>query len=138
MVFSSHLFLFYFLPFLPHMIDAAKKKGATLVVVRHKSREFAEDPEDKQPARQQVIPLMKQYRRDMAAYISERGMVFLDYELDPRLKLEHYGNGSHLNRGAGRTLWTQLMAEDLGALLEGKPAPHQLGAPAKGAGRKAK
>lgn len=124
--------------FLPSMIEAAKKKGTTLVVVRHKSREFAEDPDFKVAARQPYAPLMTQYRQDMAAYISERGMIFLDYELEPRIKIEHYGNGSHLNRGAGRALWTELMAEDLNAVLAGKPAPHQLGAPVKGAVRKAK
>jgi hypothetical protein len=114
--------------FLPHMIEAAKKKGTTLVVVRHKSREFAEDPEFKVAARQPYAPLMKQYRQDMADYIAGRGMVFLDFELEPKIKIEHYGNGSHLNRGAGRALWTGLMSEDLAAILAGKTAPHQLGA----------
>jgi hypothetical protein len=117
--------------FLPHMIEAARKKGTTLVVVRHKSRNFAEDPNFQKPENKPYEAVMRQYRQDMAAYIAERGMVFLDYELEPKLKIEHYGNGSHLNRGEGRAVWTRLLAEDLKCLLAGKPAPHQLTGSAK-------
>ena len=52
--------------------------------------------------------------------------MFLDYELEPALKIEHYGNGSHLNRGEGRATWTRLLAEDVKALLAGQSAPRQL------------
>jgi hypothetical protein len=106
--------------FLPHMIDVAKRKGFTLVVTRHKSRDFAENPAGAD------TPVVQKYRKDIAAYVSARGQVFLDYELEPALKIEHYGNGSHLNRGEGRATWTRLLAEDVKALLAGKSAPHQL------------
>ena len=106
--------------FLPHMIEVAKREGFTLVVTRHKSRSFAENLTEAN------TPVVQKYRKDMAAYIHARGQVFLDYELEPALKIEHYGNGSHLNRGEGRATWTRLLAEDVKALLAGKSAPHQL------------
>ena len=106
--------------FLPHMLEIAKRKGFTLAVTRHKSRSFAENLAEAN------TPVAQKYRKEMAAYISERGQVFLDYELEPELKIEHYGNGSHLNRGEGRATWTRLLAEDVKALLAGRSAPHQL------------
>ncbi len=112
--------------FLPHMIEAARKKGTRLVVVRHKSRSFAEDPNFEQAKNKPYEAPMNQYRRDIAGYISERGMVFLDFELEPKIRIEHYGNGSHLNRGEGRATWTRLLAEDLNCVLAGRQAPHQL------------
>jgi hypothetical protein len=106
--------------FLPHMLDIAKRKGFTLVITRHKSRQFAENLAEAN------TPVVQKYRKEIAAYVTERGQVFLDYELEPALKIEHYGNGSHLNRGEGRATWTRLLAEDVKALLAGAPAPHQL------------
>lgn len=106
--------------FLPHMIEVAKRKGFKLVVTRHKSRPFAENLAEAN------TPVCQKYRKDIAAYITERGQVFLDYELEPALKIEHYGNGSHLNRGEGRATFTRLLAEDIKALLAGRSAPHQL------------
>jgi hypothetical protein len=106
--------------FLPHMIEVAKRKGFTLVVTRHKSRVFAEN------LAAANTPVVQKYRKDIAAYVSERGQVFLDYELEPALRIEHYGNGSHLNRGEGRATFTRLLAEDVKALLTGRSAPHQL------------
>ncbi|MBI2931224.1 MAG: hypothetical protein HYY16_06205 [Planctomycetes bacterium] len=105
--------------FLPHMIQAAKERGFTLVIARHKSRRYCS-------ASTRETPLEKKYREDIAAYLTENGAVFLDYTLETQLKISHYANGDHLNQGEGRALWTRLMAEDIKAILAGKKAPHQL------------
>ena len=98
-------------------IQAAKDDGYKLVIVRHKSRKFAEEPNWEPPQ-------VKKYGREMAAYLQRQGIVFLDYEHQPELTIKHYANGDHLNR-AGKAIWTKLMAEDLKAILAGKRAPRQ-------------
>lgn len=103
--------------FLPHMIQCAKEGGYQLVIARHKSRQFAEKP-DFYP------PQMQKYREDMAYYLHANNVIFLDYERSPEIKGDMYANGDHLDSN-GRDVWTDLMIEDLKALLAGKQAPRQ-------------
>ena len=103
--------------FLPFMIQSAKENGYQLVVVRYKSREFAEKP-DWYP------PEMVKYGDDMAYYLQANGVPFLDYERNPALEKDLYANGDHFS-AEGKDIWTDLVATDVKALLAGKVAPNQ-------------
>lgn len=104
--------------FLPAMIELAKEGGYQLIYVRHKSRIYAEKPDWETPE-------VKKYDEDLAAYLQANRVIFLDYVHRPELTADLYAVGDHLNREAGRTIWTNLMAKDLQAVLAGKQAPNQ-------------
>ncbi len=103
--------------FLPHMIEQARKGGYKLVILRYKSRKYAEDPGWEPPQ-------VKKYGQDITRYLHENGVIFLDYVYRPELKVEHYGKGDHLRKDIGRPIWTRLMADDLNAILTDKRAPN--------------
>jgi len=101
--------------FLPEMIRVAKEAGVRLVLVRCKSRLDAEQPGHE-------LPAMKEYTLDLARYLQEHDVHFLDYVHEPGIGVDCYANGDHLNE-KGKRIWTRLMAEDLAALLAGTRAP---------------
>jgi hypothetical protein len=103
--------------FLPHMSRVAKEAGIELVLARCKSRAYAEDPAYETAA-------MREFDNDLTAYLQDQCIHFLDYVHEPSVRLEHYGNGDHLN-GAGKQAWTPLVAADLEAILAGRQAPRE-------------
>ncbi len=104
--------------FLPSMVLFAKQQGYKLVIARYKSRKYAEEPNWEPPQ-------VKKYGEDLAAYLHANGVPFLDYVHHPALTKDLYAKGDHLDQETGKPVWTGLMAEDLKAILHGKPAPNQ-------------
>ncbi|MBT3380028.1 MAG: hypothetical protein HN742_22395 [Lentisphaerae bacterium] len=100
------------------MAQVTKEAGIQLVLVRCKNRKYAETP-DHEPES------MKRYTQDLARYLQERRVHFLDYVHVPDIKPGHFAGGDHLNED-GRQAWTDLMIEDLTALLAGQRAPREL------------
>ena len=103
--------------FVPHMVRVARETGVRLVLVRCKSRRYAEAPEHQTQA-------MKDYTVQLTRYLQERGVYFLDYVDVPGIAPDCYANGDHLN-DKGKRIWTALMVEDLKALLAGGRCPRE-------------
>ena len=96
--------------FLPAIVDLLAAHEIELVMVRLKRRG------NLQPAaagNDESVALAA-YTRDLAAYLSERGVAWLDYTQEPSLTAEHFGEGDHLNE-EGREVFTRLVAADLPA-----------------------
>lgn len=93
------------LSFLPSMVDIAKGSGIQLAFVRFKRRRDLEP--DQQPA------ALAQYMKDLQAYFEENDIPLIDFTDDARIQPEHYGNGDHLNRDLGRSLFTRMVSEAL-------------------------
>lgn len=103
--------------FVPHMVREARQAGVRLVLVRCKSRAYAENP-DLEDA------VLEGYSEELAAWLQASDVHFVDYLHEPRVELAHYGNGDHLN-GAGKQTWTPLLAQDLQAILSGRRGPRE-------------
>jgi hypothetical protein len=88
----------------------AQDEKFTLVIARHKTRRFAADANCETPEQ-------KKYAEDLADYIKANGGVLLEYTHNPEIKMGHYAKGDHLN-GAGKGIWTALMARDVKKLLQ--------------------
>ncbi|MDH3349414.1 MAG: hypothetical protein OEM02_15110 [Desulfobulbaceae bacterium] len=106
--------------FLPHMIEESKKLGVKIFFVRVKRlRDLDPEAEPEE---------VKQYINQLSSYLAEENIPFLDFTHQPGLKKEHYIRGDHLTRGAGRTLFTRLLAERINQdiLTPGRP-PNKAG-----------
>jgi hypothetical protein len=75
---------------LPLMLDEAERAGITLCFVRVQRR-----PVDNKPPYQS--PALRQYIADLKAYVEARGAIFHDDTGDPKLTLEMYEDGDHVN-----------------------------------------
>lgn len=98
--------------FLPHIIEIAKKHDINLVFVRVKKRRDLEP--DKEPEE------LKVYIRELTAYLKDQNCVFQDYTYDPKLKLEHYADGDHLNPEKGVRLFTEILSRQIVPILTAK------------------
>ena len=92
--------------FLPHMIARAKRRGVELVLVRMKKRRDLTPGAAPEP--------LRRYVSDLRAYLEAEGVPFLDLSEDPRLGAELFSWGDHYT-DEGRTVFTQLLAEELTA-----------------------
>jgi len=88
--------------FLPHIIELADKHDINLMFVRIKRRRDIEPNKESED--------LKEYIRQLAAYLEDSGCTFQDYTNDPRLKLEHYADGDHLNSTTGIKLFTEILS----------------------------
>jgi len=88
--------------FLPHIIKESRKLGVTLFFVRVKQiRDLSEgEPEE-----------VKAYIKQLSAYLAEEKIPLLDFTHTPGFKKEFFRRGDHLNRQAGRSFFTGLLAE---------------------------
>jgi hypothetical protein len=102
--------------FLPHMIDLAEAQGVRLAVVRMKRRRDT-IPNCEPPA-------LREYIQDLAAYLAENQVPFIDFTHEPRLTLDQYGAGDHLMATpAIQRHFTSLLAERLAPVLAAVPKP---------------
>lgn len=91
--------------FLPSMVQLARDNDVQLIFVRVKRRREVEGL---------TAPTgLDDYIQNLQQWFSQQQVPFIDFSDEPRLKLEHYADGDHLNREDGRTLFTQLLAERL-------------------------
>lgn len=91
--------------FLDHVIKLCESQGITLFFVRVKrSRDLK--------AGKQSPDLLK-YMSLLHSYLSEKNIPLIDFTFNKQVLKRHFGKGDHLNRGIGRTLFTQLLAEQI-------------------------
>lgn len=91
--------------FLPEMIQITRDNDIQLILVRIKKRREVEG-----------LPTpsgLDDYIHHLKQWCSKEQVPMIDFSEDTRLELKHYGSGDHLNRGIGRMLFTQLLAEEL-------------------------
>ena len=91
--------------FLPLIIQHCHKQGIPLVFIRVKRRR------DLQPNQQSKELLT--YIAELKKYLHNNGVTLIDYTNNQAIKLEHFGNGDHLNRQVGKQLFTSMLAADL-------------------------
>lgn len=91
--------------FLPAMVEIARENNIRLVLVRVKRRREVRGLQ--RPAG------LDEYIRDLKQWCSSEQVPLIDFSEDARLTLDLYADGDHLNRGDGRTLFTQLLTEQL-------------------------
>lgn len=92
--------------FLPEIIRLCRENDIRLVLVRARTLRFDSEP-----------PGLQTYIKDLASYLDERGIPFLDFSRDERLTPAHFADVLHLNE-AGRVVFTEMLAEALKPLLE--------------------
>jgi hypothetical protein len=80
---------------LPLMLEAARKAGLTICLVRVQRRPTANRPPAQSPA-------LRRYVDDLRTYVTARGAIFHDDTGDPALTLDLYEDGDHLARHARR------------------------------------
>lgn len=92
--------------FLPEIIQLCKDQDIQLVLVRARTLRFTSEP-----------PGLKTYVEDLASYLDQRGVPFLDFSRDERLTSDLYADILHLNE-AGKAIFTEMLAEALEGILE--------------------
>ena len=88
--------------FLPALIALSKPRKIPLTFVRMKTREEA--ILGRQPAE------LVRYENALRGYLAHEGCDLIDEASDPRIRIEYFGIGDHLNRSFGRPLFTSLFA----------------------------
>lgn len=96
--------------YLPEMIRMAKDNDIALHFVRIKTIGRAKGLRDSDR--------ITEFIEDLAVYLEERDVGFVDYSYEESIKPEHYATGDHLRRPEGSTLFTNLMFHDLGPKLK--------------------
>jgi len=91
------------------MIRLTKDRGIQLIVIRMKSITKGSGNSDP--------PGLKQYIADLAEYLDENDVIFLDYGRDPRFGREYFKDAIHLN-SQGEILFTNVIAEGLNEVLK--------------------
>jgi hypothetical protein len=91
--------------FLPSMIQLCQDAGVELILVRLKRRAMAEGGRE----RAELAP----YLADLQAYLDRAGVTLIDFSYDPRITIEHFAIGDHLDRERGAPVFTRLLAERL-------------------------
>jgi hypothetical protein len=94
---------------LPLMLRDARQAGLTLCLVRVQRRPVGGQP----PAQSKA---MRQYVRDLQAYVESHGGRFHDDTGDPELTIDMYGDGDHLAPGA-RARYTDIFFNRLRQLF---------------------
>jgi hypothetical protein len=96
--------------FLPAMVQMAHENDIQLIFVRVKRRREAQGLAT--PAG------LDDYIRNLQQWFTRQQVPFIDFSDDPHIKIEHYGNGDHLNKQDGRALFTKLLVERLKPYLD--------------------
>ncbi len=94
---------------LPDLIRLTEERGIRLVLVRMPVLRFSEPGSE--PAGLRI------YHQKMAAYLAQRGVIYLDYHHRSEFTPLHFDDPLHLNP-AGEAIFTPLLAEDLKRTLE--------------------
>lgn len=92
---------------LPHMANAAREAGITLILVRIRRRAHTQGPD---------AEALHTYLADLGAWAQVHEIPLIDFGSESRLRLEHFAAGDHLGP-EGRALFTRLLAERLRPLL---------------------
>lgn len=95
--------------YIPEMIRLSKENSIPLVLVRLKSQGIGRSDAE--------TAAIKFYMNDMAEYLQDNDVLFLDYGTDPRLKNEYYKDNLHLDPN-GQQIFTQILAEGLSEIVE--------------------
>ncbi|MEM7518035.1 MAG: hypothetical protein AAF368_14075, partial [Planctomycetota bacterium] len=98
--------------FLPYFLDEAEAAGIRVVLVRLKNRRDAKTMEGGTPPRW-ATERLPSYIASLAEYLKERGVPLFDLSTDPRITLELYARGDHLDEAIGRPVFTRVLAETL-------------------------
>ena len=96
--------------FLPHMIKLAKDNHVQLVFIRVQRR-----PVNNMPPVQSTA--LKQYIKELDSYLKQENIVFHDFNGDPRITLDMYGTGDHIDEKKNN-LYTEIFAETLRGILK--------------------
>jgi hypothetical protein len=96
--------------FLPRMIKLAKENHVPLVFIRVQRR-----PVNNMPPVQS--PVLKQYVKELADYLKQENMGFYDFTGDPRITLDMYGSGDHIDKNK-KKLYTEFFADTLKDMLK--------------------
>jgi len=105
---------------LPLMLREAQRGGFKLCLVRVQRRPVGGRPPEQSPA-------LRQYVRDLRAYVQSHGGILHDDTGDPAITLDMYEDGDHIARHA-RAAYTRLFYERLRVLF--RPAAPAAAAPA--------
>ncbi len=100
--------------YLPHILDMLEEARITPIFIRAKRRR------DLDPSAEP--PQLPQYIVKLRHYVTARGALWFDFTHEDRIQLSHFADGDHLDRVAGRKLFTQLLAEQLVPTLAGRDA----------------
>lgn len=88
---------------LPDMVAMAKKEKIILVMVRAKDRVYLTKPESER---------MKEYTRQLRAYLEGNGAYFFDYSAAKDVQEKHFASDDHLNE-QGKKIFTETLYKDL-------------------------
>ena len=89
--------------FLDHIVRLCDDQGIALFFVRVKRvRDLNVNKQS---------PDLLKYMAHLNSYMSEKKIPLIDFTEDKQLLRKHFAKGDHLNRGSGRQLFTQLLAE---------------------------
>jgi hypothetical protein len=94
--------------FLPEIVRLTKEAGVQLAFVRVKRRTDAE-------GRPQQAELTR-YIDGLREYLQGASVPLLDFSHDPRLGLDLFAVGDHLDREKGRPVFTRLVAAEVGSV----------------------
>lgn len=95
--------------FLPEMIRLTREQGIQLVLVRLKSQLTGSDNEE--------TSAIRKYVNNLADYLREQGVIFLDYGRDPRLTRKYFKDEIHLSPD-GEVVFTNILANGLNNILK--------------------
>lgn len=91
--------------FLPLIIELAADHDMQLVMVRYKrKRDLGGNNEP---------PELKRYIGKLRAYLERHSVPLIDFTDDPRITLEHWGRGDHLDPDMGKPVFSRILAEEL-------------------------
>ena len=89
--------------FLKYIIELCKEQGVALFFIRVKRLRDASDSKES--------PELLRYIAQLKRYLSERNIPLIDYTYDTSITKQHFGKGDHLNRGAGRKIFTASLSK---------------------------
>ena len=98
--------------FLPEIVRICQSSGIQLILVRMKPRRNAEFPEDRSHFPVALKEKLPVYEHALDAYLESEGIPVIDFSEDPRIPIEWYANGDHLNREEARTGFTELLSQE--------------------------
>lgn len=90
--------------FLPDLIQLTKEHNVQLILVRMRILRFAE-PGSEPPA-------LRTYNEELAAYLADNGVIYLDYSGVQALTRDAFADPLHMN-DTGKVIFTGLLGQDL-------------------------
>ncbi len=91
--------------FLTSIIRLCEEQDVTLFFVRVKR------VRDLKPHKQNAALL--NYISRLGSYLAEQNIPLIDFTDNRQIQKKHFGRGDHLNRGSGRVLFTELLAQQI-------------------------